>query len=170
MLSQIPPHGFFQQLYWEGRDGVRKGIVMISGEEACALMRDATQFISEEPIEGPAGEEVLIDRKGEVAKIFKKIEQSRNSPPEHEDVAIILACLEDVVHSWDDMMQLNDSGETLAASLSSKKSKSAAHVLASLLRLFVNSGISLKEVVQYMEQREINERAITKLRAAMESS
>lgn len=170
VLLQIPPHGFFQQLYWQGSDGVHKGLVMISGEEACSLMREATHFISDAPIEGPGSEEVLIDRKGKIAKILKKLDETRNIPPEHEDISIILACLDDVVRSWDDLIQLNDSSETMAASLSSKRSKSAAHVLASLLRLFVNSGISLREVVQYIDQREINERSMTKLRAALEAS
>jgi hypothetical protein len=169
VLAEIPPHGYFQQVYWEGSDGIHKGIVMISGDEACQLMREATFFISDSPIEGPGGEEVLIDRKGKVAAILRELNEARNLPPEHEDVSIIMACLEDVVQSWDDLIQLNDSSETMAASLSSRRSKSAAHVLASLLRLLVNSGISLREVVQYMDQREINEGPMTKLRAALES-
>jgi hypothetical protein len=132
-------------------------------------MREATQFISEDPIEGPGGEEVLIDRKGAIADIIKKMEASRRVSPEREDAAIIMACLDDVVRSCDDLIQLSESSETLAASLSSKRSKSAAQVLASLLRLIVNAGIPLKEVVQYMQQRDINDRALKKLKTALES-
>jgi len=169
VLNQIPPHGFFQQLYWEGSDGIRKGMVLISGEDACRLMREATQFISEDPIEGPGGEEILIDRQGAIAEIIKKMEASRHLAPEREDAAIIMACLEDVVRSCDDQVQLSESCETMAASLSQKRSKSAAQVLAALLRLIVNSGIPLREVVQYMQQRDMNDRALNKLRTALEA-
>jgi len=170
VLNQIPAHGYFQQLYWEGNDGVRKGLVLISGEDACRLMREATQFISEDPIEGPEGEEVLIDRKGAIAEIIKKIEASRQATPERDDVIIIMACLDDVVRSFDDQVQLSESSETMVASLSQKKSKSVAHVLASLLRLIENSGVSMREVVQYIQQRDINDRAMNKLRTALEAT
>ena len=170
VLNQIPPHDFFQQLYWEGSDGVRKGMVLISGEDACRLMREATQFISEDPIEGPGGEEVLIDRKGAIAKIIRRMEASRHTTPEKEDAAIIMACLDEVVRSCDDMVQLSESSETMAASLSQKKSKSTAQVLSALLRLIVNSGISLREVVQYMQQRDMNDRALNMLRTALEAT
>jgi hypothetical protein len=168
VLDQIPSHGYFQELYWEGNDGVRKGIVLISGEKACHLMREAIYFISEDPIEGPSEEEVLIDRHGAIAKIFKKIKESRYLAPESEDTAIIMACLEDVVNSCDDQVQLSESCETMVVSLSNKRSKSAANVLSSLLRLIVNSGIPLREVVQYMEHRDINDKALSKLRIALD--
>lgn len=169
VLNQMPQYGFFQQLYWEGKDGAHKGVVLISGEDACRLMRDATQLLSEEPIEGPSEHEILIDKVGSAMKVMQQIEKYRNRPPEYIDADIIMACLDDVVNSHDDQVQLNESGETLAASLSSKGAKASAHVLTSLLKMIVRSGVSLREVIQYMEQRESNDNIVNKLRSALDT-